>query len=353
MNYREDKEKSRIYKENYLNGIMEAIEKRKKKLEERRNRYARDIFWEPEHYREELKYLLGWPLIDYENEELPPCKSELLSEEDGYNIYRMQFEIMEGIEMSGLLFKLNVDSVPLVIVQHGGQGTPERISGIYDGDTSNYNDMLHRVRKQGVHVFAPQLLLWKSEEYGASFDRMAIDAKLKRVGSSITAFELYGIMKIIDYFQEKDYVSTFGMVGLSYGGFYALYTAALDTRIRSVISCSYYSSRDVYDQEDWCWFEAAEMFDDPEIAALIFPRRLCIAIGKDDPLFKYSYTVKNFNKLKKITARVGFKWLEELIVFDGEHEFLKDDAPIERMVEELNKEPVNPDSDLYNEDLEW
>ena len=179
--------------------------------------------------------MLGWPLVGFSTKKLSNVKSELLSEEDGYEIYRMQFEILEGVNLTGLFFKQSVyEKKPLVIVQHGGHGTPEQLSGMY-GNTANYNDMLKRVRRYGVHVFAPQLLLWR-DEYNVPFDRRAIDGRLKRVGSSITAIEVFGIMRILDYFEYQEYVSCFGMVGLSYGGFYPLYTAAVDTRIKSAIS---------------------------------------------------------------------------------------------------------------------
>lgn len=110
--------------------------------------------------------------------------------------------------MTGLFFKVDgEEKKPLVIAQHGGQGTPELISGVY-GKTDIYNDMLQRIRENGVHVFAPQLLLW-SDDYNVEFDRKAIDARLKRVGSSITAVEIYRIIRILDYFEAQKYVSAF------------------------------------------------------------------------------------------------------------------------------------------------
>lgn len=280
--------------------------------------------------------MLGWPLVNHNTDELPETEFENLSEEDDYTIFRVQFKILDDLKMTGLFFKLKeVKKSPLVIVQHGGEGTPERISGMYD-DTVNYNDMLHRVRKQGVHVFAPQLLLWR-DSYNVKYDRKAIDARLKRVGSSITAIEVYGIIQIINYFERQDYVSTFGMVGLSYGGFYTLYTAAIDIRIKSAISCSFFNKRDAVPLSDWTWLKSAEKFDDAEIACLIYPRKLCLELGNNDQLFESKYGVESFERLKKICSIVGTEWVE-LIVFEGEHEFCKFDYPIENMISDLNKE---------------
>ena len=210
----------------------------------------------------------------------------------------------------------------------------ELISGIYDGDTANYNDMLERVLKHDAHVFAPQLLLWDQKQYEVACERREIDARLKRVGSSVAAVELYGLMRVLDYFEAKENVSSFGMVGLSYGGFYTLYLTALDERIKSAISCSFFNKRDQYPWSDWTWFSSAEMFDDAEIAALVYPRKLCIALGNKDELFSVSHGVRSYEVLVEMCREVGTDWLS-FLTFDGGHAFFKDDAPIEALVRDL------------------
>ena len=333
MNYREEMQVTEKYKKEYVEGINEVLEKRQKEAEIIRDNYLKDIFKNQEKYRDDFKNMLGWPLVDYKTEGLPDVTMEKLSDEDGYEIFRAQFEVIEGLKMTGLFFKAQGDEKkPMVIVQHGGMGTPERISGIYD-ETHNYNDMLHRVRKHDVHVFAPQLSLWH-DDYNVAYDRKGIDARLKRVGSSITAVEIFGIMRIMDYFENQSYVSSFGMVGLSYGGFYTLFTTAVDTRIKSAISCAYFNARDVVGWSDWVWYKAAEKFDDAEIACLVYPRNICIEIANNDELFECKYGVESFEKVKKICAEVGTEWVE-LKVFDGVHEFCWNDTPIEKLINDL------------------
>lgn len=334
MNYNEPREASKQYKINYANSFDNLIEKRQQAAKAQRREYITSIFKDQERYREDFKKMLGWPLVGYTAEKLPDVKSEKLSEEDDYTIYRMQAEVLEDFTMTGLFFKANGNGKkPLIIAQHGGWGTPELIGGFYGG-TSNYNDMLQRVQRHGVHIFAPQLLLWH-DDYGVPYDRKAVDAKLKSVGSSVTAVEIYGIMRILDYFEAKDYISNFGMVGLSYGGFYTLFTAAADTRIKSAISCSFFNKRDAVAWSDWMWQDAAYKFDDAEIACLVYPRRLCIEIGNQDDLFDAKYGRESFETIKEICREVGTDWTE-LIVFDGKHEFCRSDAPIERLVRDLN-----------------
>lgn len=341
MNYREEKNQSKKYKEAYLDGLEVLIRQRQKEAERMRYEYIKDVFLNQEKYRDDFKKMLGWPLVDYKKDGIVMPMIDKLSDEDGFSVYRMRFEILDGLYMTGLFLKADTDeSRPLIIAQHGALGTPELIAGVY-GSTANYNDMTERVLKYGVNVFAPQLLLW-SDEYDVPYDRIAVDARLKRLGSSITAVEIFGITRILDYFETREYVSSIGMIGLSYGGFYTLFTAAVDTRIKAAISCSFFNTRDEYTWSDWTWFDSARRFDDAEIAALIYPRKLCIEMGKNDELFDYSLSIKSFDKLNEILALIDGKQTENsFIVFDGTHEFCKDDKPIEELVQELNKTKEN------------
>lgn len=332
--YREEESATKQYKQEYIDGIEAFIKNLEKKAESVRD--SRNIFENTEKYRKELCAMLGFPLAGHVTESETKVCAEKLSDEDGFSLYRMHFTILDTITVSGLFFKQNgEEKKPLVIVQHGGLGTPELISGVY-GDTTNYNDMAQRVLKHGVHIFAPQLLLW-SESYNVQFDRQAIDARLKRVGSSITAVEIYAIRKILDYFEQQSYVKNFGMVGLSYGGFYTLFTAAIETRIKAAVSCSFFNARDRFFESDWTWQNSAKKFDDADVACLVYPRNLCIEIGTRDELFDFRYGEKSFEKLKEKCKSVGTDWVT-FIEFDGTHEFCHDDAPLENLAKILLNE---------------
>lgn len=336
MNYREERDVTKLLKEEYRDGLTYLIAKMQKNAEEKRAEYISDIFTDTERYREDFRKMLGWPLTGSKLSDPPEVTEEFLAEEETHLIYRMSFEITGGVKMSGLFFKSKENGrKPLVIVQHGGCGTSEGISCFY-GNTWNYNHMLERVIKYGVHAFAPQLLIWNGEEYGVQFSRADIDTRLKRLGSSVTAIEIYGITRILDYFEAKDYVGNFGMIGLSYGGFYTLFTAAAETRIKSAVSSCYFNTRDKYPWSDWTWFDAAYKFDDAEIACLVYPRRLAVQIADHDELFDHRHGEESFDKVVKYCtdAGVGTDWID-FIVFGGTHELCTDDTQIERMIEDI------------------
>ena len=332
--YREDKKQTEQNKATYRDGLVEVMRQRLRDAKPMRTEYFENIFSDQEKYRNDLRNMLGWPLVGYTDQHETAVSFEKLSEEENFTLYRAEFEILAGIKLSGLFFKMRGEGKrPLVIVQHGKSGSPEIMSGVL-GSTWNYNDMLMRVASHDVHVFAPQLLLWDIAQYGAPYERINLDAALKRTGSSVAAIELFEISGIIDYFEKQDYVSTFGMVGLSYGGFYTLYAAALDERIKSAISCSFFATRDACNWSDWVWQNSAYKFDDAEVACLVYPRRICLEMGTRDELFKSQYSEESYERIKAYCKDVGTDWCQ-LVLFDGKHEFCLDDAPVERLINDL------------------
>ena len=332
INYREDVEASKEYKEVYLKQIRDIIARREQTAVTLRDNYCKDIFNYQEKYREDFKAMLGWPLTEKLARIIPKAKIEELTEDKVCSIYRVSVEVMDGLSMTGLLFRKDEKRKPLVIAQHGGLGTPELVGNLY-GDTANYNHMIERVLNYNVNVFAPQLLIW-DQSYQVEFNRGTLDAQLKRAGSSITALEVYGLMRILDYFEVQDYVSNFGMVGLSYGGFYTLFMAAVDTRIKSAVSCSFFNNRKNYARGDWTWFHSAETFSDAEIACLVYPRRLCIEVGTEDDHFDINSAREEICRLRDMSCTVEDEWLD-IIEFEGGHEFCLDEAPLKRLAEDI------------------
>ena len=336
MRYRENKVESKQYKLAYRDGIERIIKERQERADEYRKDFCEDIFDNREKYLSVLREQLGWPLTEKRNSEIPKAKTKLLSEEDGYSIYRMTFEVFEGVPLSGILLKRDdKQKRPLVIVQHGYLGTPEIITGFFGGDTANYSDMAMRVFEHGVNIFAPQLIMWH-EEYEVPIDRTDIDARLKSVGGSIAALEIYGIQRLLDYFENQSYVNNLGMIGFSYGGFYTLFTAALDDRIKAALSCSYFNDRNaVTGFPDWRWKDASFCLHDAEVSALVYPRKLVIQTGDKDDTFFASNAQKEYDRLCEMCGRVGTDWVD-FEIYKGKHEFVKGDKYIEKVVQALH-----------------
>lgn len=133
MNYREIPNDTKESKQLYVDGLERVIQIRQQAAALIRSNYCKDIFTLPDSYREDLRKMLGWPLIDHHAEALPRVRSQKLSDEGGYSIYRMHFEILDGVNMSGVFFKMRgKERKPMVITQHGGLVRREQVPALHN-----------------------------------------------------------------------------------------------------------------------------------------------------------------------------------------------------------------------------
>lgn len=338
MKYREEFDATIPTRTEYRDSIYRLMERRKADLSEKRKAKASRIFTDPEGAHQEFREMLGWPLSE---EPQMPRKVEktLLSREDGDVLYRLSFEIFEDFWFYGLLFEHEGQTLPLVVSQHGGAGTAELCSGLY-GYTANYNDMSTRCFEKGVHVFAPQLLTWNATAYQVSFDKQDVDVHMKQLGGCSAAIEVYCLRCCIRWLDAQSFVETgkLGMVGLSYGGFYTLFTAAAEPKIKAAVSAGFFNDRTIHAWYDWVYFRAAEKFLDSEVALLVYPRKLWLYLGDRDELFGADTARAEYARLEEEAKASGIPldWVH-FEIFDGNHEFPKFDDGIDGVIAELKK----------------
>ena len=119
----------------------------------------------PDKHREGLKEMLGWPLSG-ESDLSYKVKKEFVTEDCGVKINRMQTIVLGGLPMYGMLFiKDESPETPMIIANHGGLGAPELCAGLLEVGTINYNNMVERVLKHNVNIYAPQYLNWNTERF--------------------------------------------------------------------------------------------------------------------------------------------------------------------------------------------
>lgn len=338
MKYQESLNAADEQKKRYADGIDFVIRMLEEDITAARDPYLKHLFVAAEKYREDLAKTIGWPMGATRPTTPPDVTAELLYEDDAVTCSRLRIRLFGEFYAGGLFFRQKAEGKhPLVVVQHGGVGSPELIAGFYNGgNTHNYNDMLSRVLSRGAHVFAPQLLLWNKETHGnLPYNRELADARLRRSGSSLAALELFTVIRSLDYFTSLDTVDTIGMVGLSYGGFYALYTAALDTRIHATVASSHFFSRETIPTVDRS-FGGKCFLDDAAVATLVYPRTLVITVGKNDPLFSYSAAEAQWKRFLGYCEqeKIHRDWVE-FLPFEGNHEFPKDDEALDILFDAL------------------
>jgi hypothetical protein len=70
---------------------------------------------------------------------------------------------------------------------------------------------------------------------------------------------------------------------------------------------------------------------------VLYPRQISLAIGDKDTDFPYKESEKEFKRLEALCKTVGTDWVD-FIVFDGGHEFIKDDKPLQKLAKDLWEE---------------
>lgn len=349
FNYKESPETGNSYRKEYLDGIDALIERKYAEGEKIRCGLLKDIIQNPEKHREGFKEMLGWPLAG-ESDLSYEVKKEFVTEDNGVKIYRIQTIILGGLKMYGMLFISDESKdTPMIIANHGGLGAPELCGGLLEIGTINYNNMLERVLKYKVNIYAPQYLNWNTERFKVAEENMERradygfrqfrDTQLQQLGGSITAVEIFGVMRSIDYLIDSGICreDRIGMTGLSYGGLYTLFITAIDTRIKAACSfCFYTDTRSQISFRDWVWKNAANTYFNSEILALVAPRKIDIYMGNKDELFNYEISTKEFARFREVLGDKADYAAH--YVFDGTHEVIKyDDCMFERLIERVKE----------------
>ncbi|MDB5353046.1 MAG: hypothetical protein JWN86_4293 [Planctomycetota bacterium] len=250
--------------------------------------------------------------------------------EDGIGTYfRAMIPILPKVHAEGIYIvpksRKADEKAPLVIAMHGGGGSPE--VALFRGG-SNYHDMVRGGVKRGYVVFAPQHLF--SADGFAKDVRNRTDERLRLVGTSLTAVEIAKITRSLDVLLKRPEVdaSRVAMVGLSYGGYYALVTPALDPRIKvSVCSCYYGVQESRYERDelsiprDFQFPDRFTLFRDSDLVALICPRALQIQAGAKDGVDHRDGGKRLAPRSATYYAKLGLSDRFQHLVFDGGHEF--------------------------------
>ncbi len=335
----------------YLESIERYLAKLRAESGAKREAYMSPASYraDPGKYRRDYYEMLGEPLSSYRRDmPVPKAVVSFVASDEMCDIYRVQLEVMPEFLFYGLYFvpisKRN-GKTGLVVCQHGGGGAPELCSDMMG--PNNYSHITHRICDRDLRVFAPQILVWGKVPGGhdnaeilpsLGNKRQLLDRALKQMGSSIQALETFSIMRSLDYFCREPLVdeNKLGMVGLSYGGFYTLMTAAADERIVSAYSCCAMNDRFKYDWFDWTWRDSGNRFTDERVAALVAPRRFYGEAGREDPVFAAD-SVPDFNALvKPFYAAFGAEDEFRFNIWNGGHRIDTDDgAGFDFFVEKL------------------
>lgn len=147
-------------------------------------------------------------------------------------------------------------------------------------------------------------------------------------GETMLGWRTYDAMRSIDYLSTRDEVDfeRIAVMGISGGGATALFTAALDERVKVAVVSGYFNTfKDSIMSIPHCIdnyipgvLKFAEMWD---IAGLISPRALFIESGTKDQIFPIEAAMRSYERLKRIYDVFGAADKLGIEVFEGEHQF--------------------------------
>jgi predicted esterase len=268
-------------------------------------------------YRQKLGEYLGYP---------PPkaiegvvSKFEKAGEDKYSVIYRVWIEVIDDVHTYGIFMvpkKLKgKDKAPLIIAIHGGGGNPEAIC---DLDTRiNYHSFGHEAVKRGYIVWAPGLTMLSG--YGGDpaipgASRELLDRQLKALGSTIIGLEIHKIIEstkvLINERSEID-ANNVGMTGLSWGGFFTMYTTALCPFIKAAAPSAYLRdtkaelekalNTDTRSSQDY----ALNGLGHFQAIGLICPRPCMVQLGEKDGLFDMDGARNEAKRAAQFYERLG------------------------------------------------
>jgi len=255
-----------------------------------------------------------------------PLRLEKTGEDSIATYYRTYLPVSENLDAYGLYIvpkKLAAKRAPLVISKHGGGGFPEMAT--FNGGT-NYKDQVRGAVNEGYVVYAPHSVMYPFGDRDAgtaipSDVRKLLDEKLRFAGTSLAAVEVYKISLILDELVKRPEIDPkrIAMIGLSYGGYYSVYAAALEPRIRVVVaSCSFPDTVAIPDRKT-----DGRLLDlsPAEVAALIAPRPLQVQSGINDNSIPIDQSRSAAKRVALAYEKVGAGDKFAFEEFEGGHEF--------------------------------
>lgn len=213
------------------------------------------------------------------------ARPPLIFEAPGYKVYAVRWPVFEGVEGEGLLLRPEQPLARVVAIPDA-DWSPEMLAGLASG-VEPEAQFARRLAEAGCEVLVPVLIdradTWSgipgikmtNQPHREWIYRMAFE-----VGRHIIGYEVQKVLAGIDWFMRENSsrILPIGIAGYAEGGLLALYSAAVDPRIRATLVSGYFQSR----QEVWTepvyrdvWSLLHE-FGDAELASLIAPRALIV-----------------------------------------------------------------------------
>ncbi len=204
---------------------------------------------------------------------------------DGFDIYAVRWPAFGQVDGEGLLLlPRGREPIANVVAIPDCEVLPEQLAGLLPGvpPASQY---ARRLAEAGCRVIVPLLVNrargqfdWGPRPAPSITNRELLYRSAYELGRGLVGYEVQQVLAAVDWFERDGTMDAVGVMGWGEGGLVALYSGALDPRIRSILVSGYFDSRQTIWSEpiDRNVFGLLEQFGDAELATLIAPRRLVI-----------------------------------------------------------------------------
>lgn len=214
----------------------------------------------------------------------------LIARGQGYEVHAVRWPVMEGVTAEGLLLQPDQPPVGRIVALPDADWSPEMLAGLAPG-IEPAAQFARRLAENGCQVLVPVLIDRADTWSGIPGIKMTnqphrewIYRMSYEMGRHIIGYEVQKVLAAVDWFTHENgsHPAPIGVAGYGEGGLLALYSAAIDPRIRAVAVSGYFQSR----EEVWkepvyrdVWGLLHE-FGDAEMASMIAPRSLIVEASR-------------------------------------------------------------------------
>jgi dienelactone hydrolase len=207
-----------------------------------------------------------------------------IGEPDRFEAFAVRWPVLEGVHGEGLLLRPKGEVKARVVAIPDADQTPEMI---VEGSKQSQSQFARRLAESGCEVVVPMLIdreaKWSGTP-GISFINAPHREWVYRAGFEVgrhpIGYEVQKVLAAVDWFENesKQKPAPIGVAGYGEGGLIALYSSALDNRIKSTLVSGYFGPREGIADEPLYRniFGLLSEFGDAELASMIAPRSLVI-----------------------------------------------------------------------------